>query len=85
MVGKHGTLVLKGRYPSYIDLDIIDTNRKTSFKTKLSDKYGLNCLLWKPENEALYIFCEVDKKIPKGEYNFLHALLLFLKRFFIFV
>ena len=43
--------------------------RKSSFKTILPNKYDLNCGLWKPENKALYIFCEVDEKIPKGEYT----------------
>ena len=69
VVGKHGTLVFNGNYPSDIDLDIIDTKRNSCFKTIISDKYNVNCGIWKPENEALYIFCDINENIPKGEYN----------------
>ena len=69
IIGKHGTLVLNGKYPSEIGVRIIDTKRNFWFNTIISDKYEANCGLWKPENEELYIFCDISNSIPKGEYN----------------
>ena len=63
VVGKHGTLVFNRNYPSDIDLEIIDTKRNFCFKTIISDKYDVNCGLWKPENEVLYIFCDINESI----------------------
>ena len=67
VVGYHGTLELELDYV-YETLDIIDTTRNFLFKATISDKYNVNCGLWKAKNENLFIFCDINENIPKGEH-----------------
>ena len=66
-VGKKGTLVLESFYNN--DLDIIDTEKKTYFEVAISEKYKVNCGLWRQENRNFLVFCNIDESIPEGEYS----------------
>ena len=66
-VGKKGTLVLETFYNN--DLDIIDTEKKTYFEVAISEKYKVNCGLWRQENRNFLVFCNIDESIPEGEYS----------------
>ena len=50
-------------------LDIVDTTRNFLFKATISDKYNVSCGLWKAKNENLFIFCDINENIPKGEHH----------------
>ena len=67
VIGIRGTLVLELDFESET-LDIIDTKRNIWFKATISDKYNVSCGLWREENEDLYIFCNINENIPKGEH-----------------
>ena len=69
VVGKKGTLVIEESYPYQSELNIIDIEKKTSFKTTISDKYEVNCGLWRQEDRRFLVFCNVDESLPAGEYN----------------
>ena len=73
-IGKKGVLALRTSF--YDDnniFDIIDIESNTVFKTFVSkasqETYEINCRLVKFREEPLYIFCNIDENIPKGEYQ----------------
>ena len=68
IIGYHGSLVLELDYESDT-LDIVDTTRNFLFKATISDKYNVSCGLWKAKDEKLFIFCDINENIPKGEHH----------------
>ena len=68
IIGYHGSLVLDLDYESDT-LDVVDTTRNFLFKATISDKYNVSCGLWKAKDEKLFIFCDINENIPKGEHH----------------
>ena len=68
VVGKKGTLVLEEQH-NIINVDIIDTEKKTYFELTISEKYKASCGIWREENRNFLVFCNIDESIPEGEYS----------------
>ena len=50
--------------------DPSDIEEKTTFVTTLSflsEEYDINCRLWKPLNENLWLFCKLNSSLSKGD------------------
>ena len=70
-IGRKGTVVLE---VDRLDesLDFTDTSKTTYFKANISNNetsYNVDCGFWKANGERLYVFCNVDEKIPSGQYG----------------
>ena len=70
-IGRKGTVVLE---VDRLDesLDFTDTSKTTYFKANISNNetsYNVDCGFWKANGERLYVFCNVDEKIPSGQYE----------------
>lgn len=73
-IGKKGVLALKTSFYDENNIfDIMDIESNTVFKAFISkesqETYEINCRLVKFREEPLYIFCNIDENIPKGEYQ----------------
>ena len=70
-IGKKGTAIFMIGYYDYSLFDI-DLERKTIFKKNISDEnntiYEVWCGPWLSSH--FLIFCELDEKMPKGQYSF---------------
>ena len=71
-IGKKGTISIYGTISH--QMNIIDISRNTLFKAKISDDinlYEVDCGIWiyKKYQSFVNIFCNVDEKIPKGNYS----------------
>lgn len=72
-IGKKGTIYFSTE-PNEL-LVMKDTQKNVLFSTTIQsndeDKktYQVKCGLWKP-NENLFVFCNIDEKVPTGYYNF---------------
>ena len=50
-------------------MKITDTDKKTYFEIIISDKYKINCGIWRHKHSGFQVFCNIDESIPEGEYS----------------
>ena len=69
IVGKKGTIILT---TDWIFTEFSDTNKNTCFKSTISNSgqsLSVQCGLWREKENNLFIFCNIDETIPKGDWH----------------
>ena len=68
-IGKKGVILIEA---NSITAFIKDTSRNICFKSKIlfgKNEIEVDCGLWKPSENKLYAFCNVDANTPPGKYT----------------
>ena len=69
IVGKKGTIILT---TDWISEDFSFTKKNTCFSTTISNSdqsLPVQCGLWREKESDLFIFCNIDETIPKGDWT----------------
>lgn len=70
-IGRKGTVIVEV-FSELKNVDFTDTSKTTYFKANISNNetlYDVDCGFWKANKESLSLFCNVDEKIPSGQYG----------------